>query len=539
MTYTTTHDPSAATTTLSQTVVDRLDHWFDTTDIVTPSINYGVFDRHGVLYQRGIGEFQRDGRTPELNTIYRIASMSKSFSVACVLVLRDRGLLALSDDVRTYVPEFTTFTDGFGDEVIVTVDMLMNNSSGLPEDNGWADHELGLTRDEFLTFVTDGLAFADVPGVGFQYSNAAFWLLSIIVENITGKTFPEFATETLLEPLGLSSTRYDARDYDGSDTFGRGDAGTDIAYGYGTFDEGATWFERPFVGSGIGGSAASMFSTIPDIARWNSWLASAFDTSAHAVPGGDDVEAEVAAKRAADDAVLSRASRRLMQRIHTPVPAPADRKADPDIEGLGYGLGLFVENDVRFGPMVTHSGGLPGFSSNMRWHRSSGIGVVIFSNTNGVRPAIPAAGMLRAILEDLDLPARDVALWPETVAAAAAFDSAITGSGAINDAAAITLFSPNLLSDVPADVRDARLAKVIAEIGGLLPVTDLPPLVDRLSWAISAAHVAFTIPGVTGSLLCRIEMTPTTPSMVQRLDIDKAEPLTRLSPVTRHYRPIA
>jgi hypothetical protein len=165
--------------------------------------------------------------------------------------------------------------------------------------------------------------------------------------------------------------------------------------------------------------------------------------------------------------------------------------------------------------------------------------VVIFSNTNGVRPAIPAAGMLRAILEDLDLPARDVALWPETVAAAAAFDSAIIGSGAINDAAAITLFSPNLLSDVPADVRDTRLAKVIAEIGGLLPAADLPPLVDRLAWTISAAHVAFTIPGVTGSLLCRIEMTPTTPSMVQRLDIDKTEPLTRLSPVTRHYRPLA
>ena len=199
-------------TALSAAVIERLDHWFDGTDIVAPSINYGIFDRTGVIYQHGVGEFQLDGRTPQLDTIYRIASMSKSFSVVCALVLRDRGMLSLDDDVRLYVPELTTFVDGFGDEVVVTIAMLMNNSSGLPEDNGWADHELGLTRDEFLQFVSAGLAFADIPGNGYQYSNAGFWLLSIIVENVSGQTFPEFATATLLEPLGLTQTRYDAAD---------------------------------------------------------------------------------------------------------------------------------------------------------------------------------------------------------------------------------------------------------------------------------------------------------------------------------------
>jgi len=510
-------DAAAPSITLSAAVTNRLDHWFDGTDIVAPSINYGIFDRTGVIYQHGVGEFQLDGRTPQLDTIYRIASMSKSFSVVCALVLRDRGMLSLDDDVRLYVPEFTTFVDGFGDEVVVTVAMLMNNSSGLPEDNGWADHELGLTREEFLAFVSAGLAFADIPGNGYQYSNAGFWLLSIIVENVSGHTFPKFATATLLEPLGLTQTRYDAADYPNSDTFGRGDGGVNMARGYGTFDEGATWFERPFVGSGIGGSAASMFSTIPDIARWSAWLSGAF--------------AETGAQ------ILSRASRRLMQRIHTSVPAPADRKADPDLEGMGYGLGLFIENDVRFGAFVHHSGGLPGFSSNMRWHRSSGLGVVVFSNTNGVRPAIPAAGMLRAVLEDLDVPAREITLWPATLDAATAFDSAITTSGHVGAAQDSVLFSPNLLSDVPADVRDARLLALLAEVGGLLPAASIPPLTERLAWSVSAAHVAWTIPGVTGSITCRIEMTPTTPSMVQRLDIEKTADVTRLSPVSRHYRP--
>ena len=484
-----------------------LDRWFDDTTLVTPSISFAVFDRSGVLYHHGVGEFRLDGRAPALDTVYRIASMSKSFEMALVLVLEERGLLSQADTVAQHVPEFSDPVDAFGVRMPVTIGMLMGNASGLPEDNGWADHELGLSRDDFLAVVAAGLEFADRPGDGYQYSNIGFWLLGVIVENVTGRDFAEFATETLLEPLGLADTRYDAARYDHQ---------LNLALGFGTFDEGATWFDRPYVGTGIGGCAASMFSTVSDIARWSGWLSSAFDPDN------------------SDDSILSRASRRSMQRIHTSTPSPSERTTEPTLEGIGYGLGLFVENDVRFGLIAQHSGGLPGFSSNMRWHLESGLGVVVFANTNGVRPGIAAAEILRATLERFDPSARTIEIWPATLAAAAAIEEALVAGDV---ARADTPLSPNLLSDVPAEVRATRLARSVAGVGGLLE--SRPPLVDRLAWAASAAHLAWTIPGRTGDLECRLEMTPTLPALVQRIDVEVHTAVTGRSPVSRRYRPRA
>ena len=497
---------------LSATLATTLTTWFDDQNLVTPSINYAVFDRSGVVFQHGVGEFQLDGRAPQVDTVYRIASMSKSFEMAAVLVLVERGLLSLDDRVQAHVTEFADPVDAFGVPMPVTVRMLMSNASALPEDNGWADHELGLSRSDFLAVIARGLHFAGTPGFGYQYSNIGFWLLGVIVENVSGRSFEEFATAELLDPLGLTDTRYSVGDYPQSDE-------QRIAHGFGSFDEGVSWFDRPVVGTGIGGCAASMFSTVSDIATWSGWLSSAFDP------------------HNSDDTVLSRASRRLMQRIHTSMPAPADREAEPSLEGIGYGFGLVVENDVRFGLIAQHSGGLPGWSSNMRWHQESGIGVVVFANTNGVKPGIAATGLLRAVLDEVQPPAREITLWPETLAAAIAMDDAVRGEARSFERsldAMGEILSPNLLSDVPADVRATRLTKLTGELGGL--TLSAAPIADRLLWATSEAHVAWLVPGTTGDLECRIEMTPTSPPLVQRVEIERHTGVTALSSVIRHYR---
>lgn len=489
---------------LPPTLADALVQRFAGARPTAPSATFALFDRAGVLLQHGVGEHSLDGRSPALGTVYRIASMSKSVEAAAVLVLRDRGLLDLDDLVSAHVPEFADPVYD-GAVVPVTLRMLLTNCSGLPEDNGWADHVMGMTREEFLAVIARGLTFSERPGSGYQYSNIGFWLLGVVVENLTGQTFAEFATRTLLEPLGLERTRYAVTDY-GPDT--------EVAHGFSTYDEGATWVERPVVGSGAGACAASLFSTVGDIARWSAWLSSAFDADSE------------------EDAVLSRASRREMQRGATVMPSIADRPAESVLEGTAYGMGLVIEHDVRFGAIAQHSSGLPGWSSNMRWHIASGLGVVVFANADGAKLAPTAAALLRTALEELQPPAREITLLPSTVDAARAIEAAID-SGDLTEASA--LFSPNLLSDVPAEVRARRLADVIAEVGGL--AEDRVPLADRLLWCLSAAHVAFAVPGRDGELECRIETTPTVPALVQRLIVVKREPLTPLSPVTRSYRP--
>lgn len=488
--------------TPSTQLLHTLEHWFDDDAPLAPSLSFALFDRDGILLHHGIGEHSLDGRPPLVDTVHRIASMSKSVEAAAVLVLRDRGLLSLEDPVSLHVPEFASPAGS-----TVTLRMLLSNCSGLPEDNAWADHVIGMGREEFLSVVARDLAFTERPGEVYQYSNVGFWLLGIVVENVTGLSFEEFATETLLEPLGMSATRYDVADYpdDG--------VGSGIAHGFSTFDEGASWVARPYVGPGVGSCAASLFSTLPDIACWSAWLSRAFDESD------------------TDDAVLSRASRREMQTGATTLPSLRERSPETTVESSAYALGLVVEHDTRFGPIAHHAGGLPGWSSNMRWHLASGIGVAVFATANGVKAAPLAAALLRAALEDAQAPAREITLLESTVAAALAVESAIR-AGDLTEAE--DLFSPNLLSDVPADVRARRLADSVAVVGGL---ADSSPLAERLLWSASAAHVAFLLPGRSGGLECRIEMTPTDPAMIQRLDLAENEPTTPLSPVARHYRP--
>lgn len=496
---------------LSQHARERLSGWLEQHDVPCPSLNFAVFDRSGVVFHEGSGEFKRDGRRPLLDTIYRICSMSKSFCAAAVLILRERGMLSLDDPVKSYVADFPNFVDPHGREVAVTIGMLMSNSSGLPEDNAWADHNLGMSRDDLYELLCAGLNYGDMPDVGFQYSNLAFAVLGLVVENVTGQSFEDFATESLLVPLGLRATRYDFADFiDG------GEDGAGLAHGFDTFDKGLTWFERTFVETGAFACLGSIYSTLPDIARWSSWLSSAFDEGN------------------GDDAILSRAARRSMQRIVTSIHQ-VDRSFQPELDNSGYGLGLCVDEERRFGTFAFHAGGLPGFTSHMRWHTSSGIGVVMFANTNNVPLTKWSSEILRIVMHDSDVPARRIRLWPATVTAALLVEEIVRGT---RQFVQHELFSHNLLSDVPTEVRRRRLSDLIDAVGGLAD-GPIAPLTQRLRWAESAAHLCWTIPGVGGDLECRMELTETEPSLVQRLEVVVAkDPAEEPALVTRHYEPV-
>lgn len=482
---------------LSDHLIQRLDTWFENLDIHVPSLSFAVFDRAGLIHHHGLGEFQRDGRHPDPSTVYRIASMSKSFCIACVLILEERGLLRLDDPVRTYVPQFPDHVDARGTVVDVTVRMLMTNCSGLPEDNAWADFHLGIDRRELLRILSRGLRYSELPGTAYQYANIGFAVLGLIVENVSGRAFSDFAEAELLQPLGLSHTHYSAGDFtdDG--------AGHQVclAHGYSTFDVGKTWVERPYVGSGALACAGSIFSTVGDIARWSAWLSSAFDPDT------------------SDDAVLSRAQRRRMQRIHTAVPAD-DRVQRPTLLNVGYGMGLVIEQDSRFGTFAQHSGGLPGFGSNMRWHLGSGIGVVLFTNTDGQKTATWTMELLDAVLADLAEPARRITVWPETAEAARRIDEAVLRHRGI--ATCSDLFSPNVLSDTPAVVRDTRTRTLIEQRGGLVDPGLAGPIEQRLSWAVSPAQLVWRIPCREGALQGRLEMTEVVPPRIQRVEIEAA-----------------
>lgn len=482
-------------------------NWFATAAPCAPSVSAMVFDRDGPLVHHGHGLVDTAGRPPHAGTVYRIASMSKSFTAALIAQLDERGVLSLDDAVSRWVPHFPDYVEKSGRSVSVSVRSLVTMSSGLPEDNAWADYYAGHDATFLARVLTDGPSFAAPPSTVYQYSNLSYAVLGLVVEAAMHEPFGVVATRELLEPLGLHDTRWSLADF--------GPSTRELAPGRESYDGGVSWIDRPAVPTGMMAPAGSLFSTAADVARWATWLGGAFDPA-----GGDD-------------AVLSRQARRAMQFGSTPVHSMEPRMSRPDLDGIGYGMGLLVEMDPRFGKIIQHSGGLPGFASNMRWHADSGIGIVMLANTNGIPVASWSRGLLGDLLTLADAAASRVEVWPETREAARVIDLAIRESAGF--ASALRVFDDNVVSDIPLEVRDARLADALARIGGISAVQ--PPLEERLSWTTGPAQLVWSITGVTGALHCLIETAPTRGRRVQRLDVTLSDPGADPPLVVRHYRP--
>ena len=101
---------------------------------------------------------------PDADTVFRIASMTKSFTAATILLLRDEGRLRLDDPVATYVPELAGWAPPTADAGPVTIRQLMTMSAGLATDDPWGDRQQGLPLDRFAELLAAGPTFAWPPG---------------------------------------------------------------------------------------------------------------------------------------------------------------------------------------------------------------------------------------------------------------------------------------------------------------------------------------------------------------------------------------
>lgn len=442
-----------------------------------PSSVFAVFTPDGVAAWGGC---TREGTAPTLDTAFRIASCTKSFTAAAVLLLRDRGALSLDDPLDAHLA-VGPCTGPAGASAVPTLGMLASMSGGLPTDDPWADRQESLAPEAFDALVARGVRLASAPGSRYEYSNLGFALLGRVVERVTGRSYPAFVTEELLRPLGLDGAAYDQR-VPAADRVARGHQRVDGA-----------WVEQPFSGPGAFSAIGGLFATARSLARWASWLASA--SRDDVLPGP-----------------LAAATRREMQQVVQPVPAPG-----PGVVEQGYGYGLVVESTARHGAVVSHSGGYPGFGSHVRWHPASGVGVVALENATYSDVGAAAATALRTVLDETVVPDAVPVLWPETVRARDAVEVLVRGWDAH---LAASLLADNVALDEPLDRRRERLRRLAAEagVGAGAPV----PLAEASPYSDSPAHLAWTVPGSTGSLRCEVRLTPEEPPRVQTLAVRHA-----------------
>lgn len=305
---------------------------------------------------------------PTVASAYRIASMTKSFSAAATMALRDEGAFALDDEVAAYAPELDRVCATTTDAAPLTIRHLLTMTSGLVTDDPWADRHLDLTDDEFDKIVNAGLVCAVPSGLRYEYSNFGFALLGRVIHRATGTRIQDHITDRLLNPLGMHGSAWEhplAPD---------GVWQPPLRWRDGAFVD-----ELPPLGDGLIAPMGGLWSSISDIAVWINFLADGFP-----------------ARDGADSSVLRRSSRREMQAPHVYIGRDTLRGIT---NSTSYGMGLrIVDEDQPDGILpvrvVNHSGGFPGYGSNMRWLPGRRIGAVALSNVTYAPMALVTARLL-------------------------------------------------------------------------------------------------------------------------------------------------
>jgi CubicO group peptidase (beta-lactamase class C family) len=445
-----------------------------------PGIAYGVVIDGELVHANGLGERERGtGEVPGSDTIFRIASMSKSFTASTIMTLRDEGLVELDAPAAEYVPELRDWRPLTPDSSPITVRHLLTMTAGFPTDDPWGDRQQGLPLEDFAKLLADGVTCAWAPGTRFEYSNLGYAILGRLISEVTGTAYRDVVTHRLLQPLGMTSTGFEASQF----------PQTRLATGYRRGED--DWERLPFDPYGAFAPMGGVFSTVSDLARWVAGFASAFP------PDGTN-----------DGHPVSRSSRRQMQLPQVQIPGgPRGSRS--------YGFGLFTDEDPEWGRLVNHSGGYPGFGSNMRWHPATRTGVIALANGTYSPMSQLTPKLLYAVLRQR---ARRGAItlapgqgpWPQTLAAQLTVGALLRDW---SDAEADDIFAPNVALDAPYTSRSRSIATVRDRLGGLDPDPGRPAESD------TPAHRRWWLSGPRGTVRVQILLSPQRPPRVQSLSI--------------------
>jgi hypothetical protein len=276
---------------------------------------------------------------------------------------------------------------------------------------------------------------------------------------------------------------------------------------------GAGWSQIPPAPCGAFAPMGGVFSCVRDLAVWVAGFAAAFP------PGPEET---------GGPHPLSRSARREMQLpqvatgIRLPMPMPGSSATS------SYGFGLFVEDDLAWGRIVQHSGGYPGFGSNMRWHPATGLGAIVLGNSTYAPVGPFAVRLLTTVLAQHARRAvpnraphlhgsahadRALALapggpWPETLAAR---DDVAQLLQTWDDAVADKLFSGNVPLDEPFPERQHKIALIRERLGAFRDAATRPPEFD------TPAHCRWWLTGDGGVAQVEIRLSPQRPARVQSL----------------------
>jgi CubicO group peptidase (beta-lactamase class C family) len=293
-----------------------------------PSIAAAVTRAGEPVWETAVGAADvRAEREATPDTQYRVGSITKTFTAAAIMQLRDEGKLDLEDRLDAYIE---------GAAHVPTLRRLLSHTSGLQretQDDAWLRAQFAAVPELVETF--DRAEQVLPPGARFHYSNLAFALLGIVVERVSGVPYREYVEQRLLRPLGLARTSFDPQE--------------PAATGYlvQPYVE-AAWEETP-VQTGAWIAAGQLWGTVRDLCRWAAFLAEP------------------------DESVLRRETVAEMRTVQS---------IDDHARWTGgYGLGLMLR---RQGERIFagHGGSMPGFIAGVYVSPSDKVAAAVLTNSS-------------------------------------------------------------------------------------------------------------------------------------------------------------
>jgi CubicO group peptidase (beta-lactamase class C family) len=365
------HAQSPATDPEVQAQIDLFSAWIEGQIEIRglPGVVVGVVAGDDLVWARGFGHADVDANRPmETDTRFRMASHSKLFTATAIMQLREQGRIRLDDPVSDYLPWFT-FQGAAPDDPPLTIEHLLTHSSGLPREAGphWSDLDFP-TAEEIRELMPDRQAPFS-PEVRWKYSNLAYTIAGMVVEEVSGMSWADYLQENIFDPLGMTASSVDLPD-------------AKMATGYGNRMPDGSRQVFPFVDARGMAAATGLTSTVEDMARF---VSAQFRTGAR---GGDRI--------------LTTASLREMHRVRM-LETTWTR---------GQGIGFSVQRiDGKL--YVGHGGGYPGYTTNTKIQLDSEVGVIVLTNTGDSNPSQIGEQLMSTVGEAV---ASATAVEPEVVA---------------------------------------------------------------------------------------------------------------------------
>lgn len=455
-----------------------------------PGLAFGLVVDGKLVHSGNFGYTDLEKKIPvTTSSLFRVASMSKSFTAMAILKLRDEGKLNLDDPVYFYIPELKNVKYPTADAPHISIRHLMTHGAGFPEDNPWGDRQLADTDKELMEFLGKQISFSNPPGIAYEYSNLGFALLGKIITNVSGIRYQDYIKKNIWEPLGMNTSTYEY-----------GNVAPDkLAHGYRWLNE--KWNEEELLHDTPDGSWGAMGSMISSIEEFSNYLA--FHLSAWPP------------NNAKEDGPIKRSSVREMHHpwrwngTNAEYTYP-DGRVCPITSAYTYGLRWMKDCDGK--TFIGHSGGLPGFGSQWNIMPEYGIGVVAFAN----RTYSPIGFVNTVVLDTL---LKIAALQPMQLQASKILEQRKSELMNIlpdwNNAEQSGLFAENFFPDYPIDTLKKDARELFEKAGKVISVKEMR--------ANNQLRGSFIIEGENTNMEIFFTLSPENPPLIQAYRIKEVQ----------------